>query len=97
MKSESAAMQGEIQDLKKSLEVVTQAFKMMVERPVSKAVTGRQVIPQENKDLSSLSKSEINAKLNAVVKTDLKKSDRELVRRFYQGEVRVVDLAHLLK
>lgn len=102
LKSELAAMKTEAEELKKNFDLVQQALVAMIKVPQRKAVTGRDVVPAqpapEAVDVSKLSKAELTKKLGkAAANPELKKSDRDLIKKFYNQEVKVADLAHLLK
>lgn len=94
-------MTPEIEDLQKSVGVLTDAFEKMLKKPQQKALTAAKMIPEvvaPVADVSKLSKSEVTKRLIEVTRRpDLKKSDRELINSFYNGKAQVQDLAHFFK
>lgn len=100
LKSELSAMKVSHEELKKNFDLVSQALVSLVKVPQRKAVTGKDVVPVAAPavDPSKLSKNEVTAKLKKVAANpELKKSDRDLIKKFYKQEVKVADLAHLLQ
>lgn len=96
MKSENVLLRGQVADLQKGLAAFTDGFKELL-APKQKAVTGMDIVPETPKQsLLHLTKSEIGTKLAAVVKTDLAKSDRKLINRWYNGDASDAELTHLL-
>lgn len=96
MKSEK--LQDEFDALKKSQDVLVEAFKSMLTAPQRKAVTGNDMAAgKTEKPATSLSKSEINEKLKKVAKTDLAKSDRNLIANYFKNQAKLDDIVHLLK
>jgi hypothetical protein len=96
MKSEK--LQGEFDALKKNQDLLVEAMKTMFTVPQRKAVTGNDMAAgKTEKPATSLSKSEINEKLKVVAKTNLAKSDRNLIANYFKNQVKVDDIVHLLK
>jgi hypothetical protein len=103
LKSELSTAQAEKEDLKKSLDMVTEILAKMVKKtvPSAKAVTTLDVIEKSEpvEKVQSLTKSEITAKLNvAASRPDLAKSDREAINAFYLSQTpNLESISHLLK
>lgn len=96
MKSENSLLRGQVADLQKGLAAFTDGFKELL-APKQKAVTAMDVVAETpRQSLLQLTKSEIGTKLATVVKTDLSKSDRKLINRWYNGEAGDAELNHLL-
>ncbi len=95
MKSEKMA--AELADLRKTMDVTLEAIQVALKRPSFKGVTGADVLTKSEPRLEHLSKSEVHARLLAVVKTDLPKADRQLVKDYYNNKVDEKKIAHLLK
>ncbi len=91
----------EVEDLQKSVGILTDAFEKMLSKPQQKAFTARNFVPEVSApavDLKKLTKSEITEKLKEVSKRpDLKKHDRELINGFYNGKNQIADLGHFFK
>jgi hypothetical protein len=101
IKSERDAKAKEITDLKKSVEMLTDAMTKVFAQPVRRAITSKDVgaLSKAEKPVSlgDLSKAEITRKLTvAAHNPSLKKSDRDLINNYYKGNVKVDALAHLL-
>lgn len=97
-KSETEEKQGqEIALLKNQMDVLVNAFDKVLAQPLRKAVTSVAAIPRVEEQAKSLSKSEIDRKLSDKARTNLKKSDRELINKFYTGGAGMAEIEHLLK
>lgn len=99
-KSEDAAKDAKIEELEKMVEGLTKAVDMVLQAPLRKAVTSVAHIAkggEEKKDLSSLTKGEVDTKLKAKVRDPkLAKSDRDLINGYALGHVKLDKIAHLL-
>jgi len=96
----------ELEELRKSvkdqdlaLNQLVDAVKMVFERPERKAVTSINAVtkPGDAPEAKFLSKSEAMSKLSEVAKTNLKKSDRELINAYCVGKISIDKIDHLLK
>jgi hypothetical protein len=105
LKSEVKAEKAKADELKKSLDMVTELLTKMVGKtaPKAKAVTELQVINKSEEvkanDVKSLSKKEVTEKLNkAASRPDLAKSDRDAINAFYlSSNPNIESISHLLK
>lgn len=94
----SEEMKKDFEDLQKSVQLLTQAVTTMIKAPQRKAVVGADMAPgKANVAVESLSKSEINSKLDQAARRDISKQDRALITRFYNNQAKVSDVAHLLQ
>ncbi len=86
-------------ELEAQVETLAKALKTVLTTPQRKAVTDLTYLGKgEGSEQKILTKSEITAKLTELTrKPDLKKSDRDLITRFYEGDVKVDAIEHLLK
>lgn len=95
-------VKSERDNLKKSVEQLTETMTKVLAQPIRKSVTGKDIegllsSEQPVKSFDGLSKAEVTKKLLAAAKNpDLKKSDRDLINKYYKSEVKVDALAHLL-
>lgn len=96
----------ENEDLKAQVELLTKVVEMTLGAPIRKAITKASdlaFVPKggsasEGVDVSSLSKDEITAKLNAATcDPKLSKADRGLILDFYERNVNLDAVAHLIK
>lgn len=106
VKSENETLKSENSELKKSLEkvteVLTKVFGKGSQVPKQKAITSMEVIKkseEENKpekDLSKLSKKEVNAALSSKIKSgSLEKNDQEAIYKYFDnGSIELIK--HLL-
>lgn len=83
-------------DLKKSVDSVAQILSKVF-APKQKAVTAMDAVPASTEPVKRLSKAEVNAKIIALDKSTLKKSDVDAIKDFYNGKVQVEAISHLLK
>lgn len=112
MKSEIAAFGAQLGDLKKSVEqlagIVTavvkakpevkQEVKTIVVPVAGKAVTGDNALIKTEEAVKPLTKAEVVDKLNKHARDpNLAKSDRDLIRKYYNGVAQLGQLSHLLK
>lgn len=103
LKSESAAKDAQIADLKKSLDVATEFLNKLFTKksaPAAKAITSVETIAKSEggKEEKDLSKNEITAILNKkVADPSLTKSDRDLINAFYLNSGSINSISHLLK
>lgn len=98
MKSEKLGQ--ELEGLKKSQAALVDALKALIGAPQRKGYTGADMVPAQPKpeqEVLKLSKAEINTRLKKKAAENLAKSDRDLIRSFYNNSATVADLAHLLK
>lgn len=90
-----------VKQLTESVERLQKALVKIVGQPLQKAVTAQTYVPKTGDVLvekKNLSKAEVTAKLSEVTRReDLKKSDRALVNRYYEGSVGLEAIEHLLK
>lgn len=91
-----------VEDLKAQLEVMAKIVNIVVGKPLGKAITGLNYVPKAGAAVETepkkLSKAEITTKLAEITrKADLKKSDRNLIDGYYDGEVKLEAIEHLLK
>ncbi len=99
-KTRASATETELAEVKKSMEVVTKAFELLLKKPERKAITGRDMLAKNepDQDASKLSKAEVTAKLGKVTRNPkLEKADRDLINDFYSNKVNLSAIAHLLK
>ena len=101
IKAERDAANSKAATLEESVMALTDTLTKAISQPTRKALTGKDIdglLKSEQKPVTfdHLSRTEITRKLTAVAKTELKKSDRELINNFYKGTVKVDALAHLL-
>ena len=89
----------EVEDLKAQVEAMAKIVSSFVNRPVRKAVTEvGYVAKSEEAPKKNLSSAEVTAKLSELTRSpDLKKSDREVINRYYEGSVKFDAIEHLLK
>jgi hypothetical protein len=103
LKSESAAKDAKIEELKKNLEGVSAFITKLVEKrvaPAGKAITSLDVIAKSEggSDEKTLSKSEIDAVLSKkTMDPKLEKSDRDLINAYYLSGASINSISHLLK
>jgi hypothetical protein len=97
-----------IEVLEKSLKGLVDVFEKVLTRPQRKAITGIEWIKKSEdsteptkpgkKPVDQLSVAEVKERLNEVAKrTDLKKSDRSRITKFYYGEIDVNGIKDLLE
>lgn len=104
---DTAALRAELADLKKSMtskdediEILTKSVRMVLERPVQKAITGisylgkTEMLPPVAQ--KAFTPSEAKAKLAELIPV-LSKSERELVVRFSTGQAKASDLAPIFE
>lgn len=92
---EETVKKSELDAVNAKLDVALKAVEFLT-RPMRKAVTEFAVV--ETKAASSMTKSEVTAKLKEVTSSPtLAKSDRNLVNGFYDGRISLDQIAHLLK
>lgn len=105
-KSEIDAKDGEIVDLKKSLSKLTVAMTDFLKgkAPQRKAVTNIEYVAKSEEvkkeeikeNLNELSKKEISTRLTAKIRNGLDKSEREKINEFYNGDLKLDAIKHLL-
>lgn len=100
-KAAVAKSEDKVAELEATVEKLVKSLQKIVGQPMQKAVTGENYVPKtgdEPAPAKKLSKAEVNAKLNEATRNpSLKKSDRDLVNRYYEGEVSIDAIEHLLK
>lgn len=111
MKSEMSAEMSKSEDLQKQLEqqkvqleALTKALVTVLEKPIRKAATGPSSVSVVEKPTSApeempkFSKSELTQKLNEKIRSgSLSKSDMKLVTDYYERQIDLSKLSHLLK
>jgi hypothetical protein len=104
MKSENLALAAKNEELKKSLDAVSEFITKLVAKkaaPSAKAITAVDTIAKSetSTEVKTLSKSEITAILNRkAAEQTLSKSDRESINAYYgAGQVSIEKISHLLK
>lgn len=105
LKSELAAKDAEVTELKKSVEVMTTFITKLFEKkgaPAGKAITSLETIAKSEsvtEEAKVLSKEEITTKLTKKAsEPTLQKSDREAINQFYAtGQININGISHLLK
>lgn len=101
-KSETAAPQvdprdEEIKLLKSQVEGLAVVVDKVLAQPLRKAITSVAHLPKTEVEKKTLTKEEINVKLSEKAREPLKKSDRDLINKFYTGSAGLADIEHLLK
>jgi type I site-specific restriction endonuclease len=87
-----------IQKQTEALNRLSEAFMKVANKPLRKSIDSVAILAKPVEDTSTLTKSEALAKLNVVSrKSDLKKSDRQLINQFVLGHVNLDAVAHLLR
>lgn len=105
LKSEIAAKDAEVAELKKSVDVMTTFITKLFEKkgaPAGKAITSLETIAKSEsvqEEVKPLSKEQITSKLNQKAsEPTLTKSDREAINQFYAtGQININGISHLLK
>ena len=90
----------EITDLKAKVDGLTDVLAKLLVKPNPKAVTSMTEFVQKSEpqvQAKKLSKDEVSSKLRNLDYSKLSKSDSDLVVKYYNNEVLVKDLEHLLK
>lgn len=87
----------ELEALKAQLDTMFKFVNKIVGKPLQKAVTSAEYVAPAG-EKADLDPKAVTSKLNELTrKPDLKKSDRDLINRFYDGEVKIDAIEHLLK
>ena len=97
VKSENETLKKNIEAYEKVIEVL----KRKVSAPIQKAVTGLDYIKKSDAEVKEgekgqLTKSEIDTKLNEVIKSDISGSDRNKINQFYLGKGSFETIKHLV-
>jgi hypothetical protein len=91
----------EVDAIKVELEKMTKIVNLFVGKPIQKAVTGFNYVDKNGEagvETQKITPAQITAKLSQLTRDpDLKKSDRDLINRYYEGNPDVSAIAHLLK
>ena len=91
----------EVDAIKVELEKMTKIVNLFVGQPIRKAITGFNYVDKNGGagvETPKITPTQITAKLSQLTRDpDLKKSDRDLVNRYYEGTANVDAIAHLLK
>ena len=98
-KSEQAVkdLEAKLQDQNLQIEGLIKAVDLVVNRPVRKAITSVDFLGKSETPEKVPSRSEIQAQLNELAKTDLKKSDMERIISFSLGNVGYDQVKDLIK
>lgn len=76
--------------------ILTQAMTKILTTPVRKSIASiTEVAKTTSVDVSALSKAQIDEKLKEIVRTPLKKSDREKINSYVLGKTQIDQIAHL--
>jgi len=99
--AKSEFSKSEVDAIKVELEKMTKIVNLFVGQPIRKAVTGFNYVDKNGEasvETQKITPTQITAKLSQLTRDpDLKKSDRDLVNRYYEGTANVDAIAHLLK
>lgn len=91
----------EISALRKNVDTLTKAVKMLVEQPIRKAVTSVAFVPRTEETKPAVTYTDIDSKLRELSKRpDLKKSERDAIIGFYNGhpdEAKILSLLETYK
>lgn len=102
VKSERDASATKVAELEKSLSQLTETMTKVLAQPIRKSVTGKDIdgLLEHEKQapkFESMSKAEVTKKLLTVARDPaLKKADRDLINKYYNGTTKVDAIAHLL-
>jgi hypothetical protein len=103
VKSERDAEKAKVEQLEKNLAALADTMEKFIMRPERKSLTGKDMAVIMKSEQSApasvtLTKDQVTKKLLTVARDpELKKSDRELINKYYKGDVKVDALAHLLQ
>lgn len=95
----AVAKSEDVTALEAQIEALTKIVTAFVNKPMQKAITGTSYVTKSEAPASKpVTKAEITDKLTQLTRNaDLKKSDRELINRYYEGTVNTAAIEHLLK